>query len=93
MSAAEYIAGLHRRREASRRLPVLPCGHADPWRYHDADEITEKYVDGYRDAAQHLIDVGLTPAPNLRAMRVMWRRGAGEQRLAVRLAERWEVAA
>lgn len=91
MTATEYVAGLRRRREASRRLPVLPCGHADPWRY-DAPGPSERYVDGYRDAAQHLLAVGMTPASNVDAMRAMWRRGGTDQRLAAELAERWEVA-
>ena len=87
-AAAEYITGIHRRRNASRRIEG-----GDPWRYDDPDEITEQYVDGYRDAAEHLLNQGLAPAPNLRALRVMWRRGGEDQRLAIRVAEMWEVAA
>jgi hypothetical protein len=40
-----------------------------------------------------LLSEGLTPAPNVEAMRILWRRGGNDQRLAVRLAELWEVAA
>lgn len=93
---AQYIAGIRRRRAATYRLPVLNCGHADPWtcKCHDnTDEATDQYIDGYRDAAQHLLAQGLTPAPNLPAMRGMWKRGGDDQRLAVRIAQLWEVAA
>lgn len=94
-SAHHYIAGLRRRRAATYRLPVLDCGHADPWtcKCSDSDNATDQYIDGYRDAAQHLLAQGLTPAPNLPAMRGMWKRGGDDQRLAVRIAQRWEIAA
>ncbi|KAA1249805.1 hypothetical protein F0Q45_13045 [Mycobacterium simiae] len=94
MTAADYVAGLHRRRAHAYRVPRCDCGCPDPWtcRCDNHDEVTEQYVDGYRDAAQHILDAGLTPAPNVRAMRVMWRRGGSEQRLAQRISEPWEVA-
>lgn len=107
--AAEYRAGLRRRAEATYRLPVLECGHhADPWvcRCHSSNSltsaeiklsrpeaVTDRYVDGYRDAAQHLLDCGLTPAPNLPAMRLLWRRGGADRRLVREISERWELAA
>lgn len=89
-----YTAGLRRRRATTCRLPVLDCGHVDPWTCrHDADDITDQYIDGYRDAAQHLLANGLTPAPNLAAMRAMWRRGGAERDLVRVIAERWQVSA
>uniref|UniRef100_A0A5Q5BKW4 Uncharacterized protein n=2 Tax=unclassified Mycobacterium TaxID=2642494 RepID=A0A5Q5BKW4_MYCSS len=93
---ADYIAGLRRRRAATYRLPVLACGCADPWtcRHHTKHgSVTDQFVDGYRDAAEHLLASGLTPPPNLPAMRAMWKRGGHDQRLAVRIAELWQVAA
>ncbi|OWL92844.1 hypothetical protein B7435_33390 [Mycolicibacterium peregrinum] len=90
------MAGLRRRRAATYRLPVHDCGHADPWTckcHDDSDTTTDQYIDGYRDAAQHLLAQGLTPAPNLPAMRGMWKRGGDDQRLAMRIAQLWEVAA
>ena len=84
--AAEYIAGLRRRRAASRRLPVLDDGHADPWCYPPPQR-------GYEAAAAHLLAYGLTPAPNLDAMRRMWRCGGEARRIARAVAERWETAA
>ncbi len=86
---------LRGRREAARRLPRLNCGCGpDPWlcRCHEDAEPTARQVDAYRDAVEHLLAHNLLPAPDADAMRVMWRRGGAEQRLAVFLAERWELA-
>jgi hypothetical protein len=50
-------------------------------------------VDGYADAAHHLLVLGLGPYPFIPEMQVLWRRG-GDDRLLVReIAERWERAA
>jgi len=86
-----------RRREAALRLPPLArCGCIrDPEAcVHRCgrEPLTEKYVDGYSDAGQHLLDRGLTPAPNLPAMRVLWRRCGEDQRLAREISEPWETA-
>ncbi len=88
------LAAHRRRREAARRLPPLDCGCRDPWtcRHHDGP-LSERQLDAYADAAEHLLTVGVTPAPNLPAMRRMWRRGGDELRLAVQIAQRWELAA
>lgn len=91
---SNYIEQLRRRRAATYRLPVLDCGHADPWTCrHDPVTVTDQYVDGYRNAAEHLLANGLTPAPNLIAMRAMWRRGGTDRDLVRAIAERWEIAA
>jgi hypothetical protein len=47
---------------------------------------------GYADAAEHLLALGLTPAPNVPALRDMWREGGETQRAAYRIATAWEVA-
>jgi hypothetical protein len=83
---------LRRRRAASYRLPVLDSGRADPW-YYDRPEPSERTVEGYCAAATHLLALGLVPAPDLDAMRLMWRRDVEQRRLAQYIAERWEVAA
>jgi hypothetical protein len=83
---------LRRRRAASYRLPVLDSGHADPWFYDDI-EPSERTADGYYAAAQHLIAAGFLPAPNIPAMRLMWRRDDEQRELVRYIAERWEVAA
>lgn len=84
--ANHYIAGLRRRRAATYRLPALDCGHADPTCRHDTP------TSGYAQAAAHLLQLGLTPAPNLPALRNMWRAGGDNQRLAIQIAQRWEAA-
>ncbi len=95
-AAAEYVAGIHRRRAyADNKARLLACGNCtDPWtcRCYLKNEITDQYLTGYRSAAIHLLDQGLTPAPNIEAMRILWRRGGDDQRLAARLAELWETA-
>jgi hypothetical protein len=48
---------------------------------------------GYVEAAHHLLNHGLTPAPNLPALRAMWKAGGAHRRAAQVIAERWEVAA
>ena len=89
-----YIQQLRQRRSASARLPALDCGHRDPWTCrHDPAPVTDQYIDGFRDAALHLLASGMTPAPNLDAMRALWRRGGAERDLVRAIAERWEIAA
>jgi len=93
---SQYIAGLHRRRSVTLRVPPYgDCPCRDPWvcRCGDYTELSEAYVDGYRDAARHLLAQGLLPAPNVPAMRVMWGRRGADQRLARTLAESWQVVA
>lgn len=93
----ESAVAQHRRRyDAAMRCEPLACGCRDPLTcrcYDVVEELTEQFVDGYRDAAEHLLAEGFTPAPNIAAMRMLWRRGGGDQRLARRLSELWEVAA
>jgi hypothetical protein len=71
------------RRSASRRLAILDSGRADPQAYEPPGVI------GYEDAAFHLLSMGLTPAPNLPAMRAMWAAGGESRRVAQVIAERW----
>lgn len=84
-STASYSEQVRRRRRASWRAPPLESGHADPWRYPPP-------VAGYECAARHLLDLGLTPAPNLPAMRAMHRCGSESRRVAEVIAERWELS-
>lgn len=72
---------LRRRRDASRRLPG-----GDPWHY-------EPLTVGYEPAARHLLALGLTPAPNVAAMREIWKANAESRRIVQIIVERWEVVA
>jgi hypothetical protein len=92
----DHASRNRRRRDAAYRLPPLDCGCGtrDPIACRcNPLPVTERYVDGYRDAVEHLLALNLTPAPNLPAMRVMGRRDERDQRLVRHLAELWEVAA
>lgn len=83
--STSYVQGLRRRRAASYRLPVLESGSADPWSYERSDA-------GYEEAAEHLLELGLTPAPNLDGLRVMRSRGGHQRRTADTITERWGLA-
>jgi hypothetical protein len=76
---------LRRRRESSRRLPVLESGYADPWRR------SQSPVAGYSAAAEHLTELGLLPAPDTLALRDMYRRGGHHRRVAEHIATAWEL--
>lgn len=80
------VADTDRRRDASRRLPILDTGRSDPWHYPPPSG-------GYTDAAQHLDAVGLTPAPpaDFEQLRDMWRAGDQQRNLAGRIARCWGV--
>jgi hypothetical protein len=89
------LADTRRRRAASRRIePLACCACVDPWmcRCHDGPA-SDQQLDGYAEAAEHLLTHNLLPAPNVAAVRRMWRRGGQAQRLAVRIAESWESVA
>jgi hypothetical protein len=85
------LAGHRRRREAADRLPRLMCSCGDPWvcRHYDGPP-SERQLDAYQQAAEHLLDHGLLPAPNIPAMRRMWRRGGTGLKLVMHIAQRWE---
>jgi hypothetical protein len=74
------------RRAASQRLAALDSGRSDPWSYPEPGER------GYADAAVHLLELGLTPAPNPAALRAMWTAGGQSRRAAEVIAKRWGLA-
>jgi hypothetical protein len=75
------------RRSASRRLAILDSGRADPWVYEPPG------VSGYEAAARHLLDHGLVAAPNLPALREMWKAGGESRRVAQVIFEWWDLVA
>ena len=81
------VQELHRRRAASRRLPVLECRRSDPWHYQEPGERS------YPAAAHHLLELGLTPAPNLLALRSMWKAGGDSRYQADIIVKTWELEA
>jgi hypothetical protein len=94
---SEYIAGLRRRHDAAQRLIILDCGCSDPWPCRhfreSASEASEAEVDAYHKTALLLLAEGYTPAPDIRAMRALWRRGGAARDVVRRISERWEIAA
>lgn len=92
-SRSDVAVQLRRRRSASWRLPALACGRRDPWFYEPVTEPSELAVEGYLTAAEHLLAHGLAPAPDIPVMRIAWRRGGDDQRLARRIADCWGVVA
>lgn len=84
-NATRYQRQLRLRRAASYRLHVLESGRSDPWHYPPPTR-------GYPEAAQHLLECGLTPAPNQEALQAMRKHGGRSFRAAKLIAERWEAA-
>jgi hypothetical protein len=74
------------RRRASWRLPVLQCGRSDPWWWPEMDER------GFAAAANHLIELGLTPAPHRDGLRALRRQGGRSRQAAELIADRWGVS-
>jgi hypothetical protein len=74
---------LRRRRLASQRMVPLDCGCRDPWPCRCTDPpLTERMVDGWRDAALHVLPTGHIPLLPLEARQALWRRGGRDRALA-----------
>jgi hypothetical protein len=52
----------------------------------------DRQIAGYEDAASHLLAAGLLPAPNVVALRSMWKAGGRSRRVAQIIAHSWEMA-
>ncbi|MBX7434574.1 hypothetical protein JDV09_21095 [Mycobacterium sp. Y57] len=80
------MAGVRRRRAASRRLPVLEHSRvADPWTPWRPDVLSDPQADGVVAAAEHLAIAGLAPLFDATTLRQMWRRGGDDRALAEEL--------
>ncbi|ORB16875.1 hypothetical protein BST37_05880 [Mycobacterium noviomagense] len=74
---------MRRRRAASWRLVPLDCGCRDPWPCRCTQPpLTDCQLDGWRDAAQHVLDEGYMPLVPLEVRRALWRREGTDRRLA-----------
>ena len=78
---ADTCQQLRTRHAASWRLPG-----GDPWNYKPPTA-------GYEAAALHLLSSGLLPAPNVPAMREMWKANTESRRAVQVIAERWGLVA
>jgi hypothetical protein len=58
----DTVAGLHRRRQASRRLVPMACGCPDPWPCRCSQPpLSDRALEAWADAVAHLRSHGLTP--------------------------------
>lgn len=77
------------RRAATFRLAPLDCGCVDTWTCRCTDPpLSDRAVDGYRDAARHVLGCGHTPLVPIEALRGLWRRGGDDRQLAEELHQR-----
>jgi hypothetical protein len=68
---------LRRRRGASWRLAPLDCGCVDPWPCRCTEPpLSEWAIDGWRDAAQHILANGAMPIVPIEVRRALWHRPA-----------------
>lgn len=81
----DITADLRRRRDASRRLPILESGRADPW-FYAPPAAEDENLQGVIAAAQHLLAHDLQPLISPDMCRMLWR--CGYRDLAERLARR-----
>lgn len=78
--------GYAARRAASRRLIPLHCGCADPWPCQCTEPpLSDSGVDGWRDAAEHVLSEGRMPLVPMEVRRALYRRGGTDRELAIRL--------
>ena len=87
-SSHQYIAGLRRRRAATYRVEQLDCGcgTSDPWICRCTQPpLSDRAVDGWRDAATHVRAEGMTPALPIEVLRALYRRGGQDRALAEEL--------
>lgn len=87
LTTVDQLTRMKRRRAASQRLAILPCGCSDPWTHRPAPG-------GYAEAAQHLAACGLLAAPpaTIAELREMWR-NTETRELAGAIAAGWGVTA
>lgn len=76
----------HRRADAARRVPTLDCGCRDPWPCRcNEPPLTNFALDGWRNAARHVLSAGNTPMLPIEVLRALYRRGGADRALAVEL--------
>jgi hypothetical protein len=79
-------AAWQRRHEAASRLVPLHCGCADPWIHRcTSPALSAAALDGWLDAAQHVLANGWIPLLPLEIRRALWRRQGADRLLAERV--------
>lgn len=73
-----------RRAAAARSVPLdCGCGCRDPWICRCTQPpLSGHVIDGWRDAAEHVLATGQTPLIPLEVRRALWRRGGHDRQLA-----------
>jgi hypothetical protein len=77
---------MRRRRQASWRCVPLDCGCPDLWPCRCTEPpLSDRALDGWRDAAVHVLSIGQVPLLPLEVRRSLWRRGGTDRVLAEQL--------
>jgi hypothetical protein len=74
-------------------LPRQRKRPAPPQNRPSRTETTATHSNGYADAALHLLECGLLPAPNLDGLRRMWKAGGYSGQAAEIIAQAWDLVA
>ena len=75
MSAHPWLSGLRRRRQGAARSVPLDCGCRDPWPCRCTQPpLSDNALDGWRDAARHVLGTGCVPLVPIEVRRALWRR-------------------
>lgn len=78
-----YRTGNRRRVAAAQRVVPLDCGCPDPQRCRCTEPpLSDLAIDGWSDAARHLLAAGRMPLVPLEVRRALYRRGGAERKLA-----------
>jgi hypothetical protein len=91
LESSATLAAMRRRRGASRRLALLDCScptgpHADPLAcLCTFGPLTAHQLNGWRDAAEHVLGGGQVPLVPIEVRRALYRRGGQDRDLALRL--------
>jgi hypothetical protein len=78
------LAIMKRRSAAARRMLPLDCGcGSDPWMCRCTDPpLSARTIDGYRDAALHILASNRVPIVQAEVLQALWRRGGADRELA-----------
>jgi len=77
------LAWWERRRAAACRVVPLDCGCPDPWPCRCTDPpLSLRAMDGWRDAALHVLSTGKVPILEVEVLQALWRRGGADRELA-----------
>lgn len=80
------LSQLNRRRGSAARSVPLDCGCRDGWVCRCTEPpLSDQALDGWRDAARHILAAGKTPALPLEVLRALYRRGGDDRALAQEL--------